>query len=114
MHHSNGADTVVRWSYMSPTHAHNRLNTHYPTRRADFPVTWDALVLAQRMLLSDFSQRPTAQQCLNSAYIGSASTAFVAADKENLNLDTVIKKGTPSGAALATVANRVAQAPDVK
>lgn len=111
MHHSNGADTVVRWSYMSPTHAH-RLNTHYPTRRADFPVTWDALVLAQRMLLSDFSQRPTAQQCLNSSYIGGASTAFVAVDKENLG--TGMQKGTPAGAALATVANRVALAPVVK
>lgn len=61
-----------------------RLNVHYPARRAILPVTRDALALAQQMLRTDYSQRPTAQECLTSAYFIDSSTTIAVADKENI------------------------------
>lgn len=61
-----------------------RLNVHYPARRAILPVTRNALALAQHMLHTDHSQRPTAQECLKSAYfIDSSTTVAVHINREN-------------------------------
>jgi hypothetical protein len=58
----------------------DRLNVHYPARRAILPVTRDALALAQQMLRTDYSQRPTAQECLTSAYFIDSSTTIARKD----------------------------------
>lgn len=83
VHWHGGGGAVVRCALEPLLLTDCRLNVHYPARQAILPVTHDALTLAQQMLHTDHSQRPTAQECLKSAYFIDSSTVAVA-DKENI------------------------------
>ena len=90
----NSAAELTHWC-AQPSSARlnfpSRLDAHYPTRRAALAVTDDALVLAQQMLRTDPSQRPSAQQCLQSAYLRGPSIKPTTCDKENLGTTQTAK-----------------------